>query len=145
MRKFLLLMFCLGLVGCATTPLEPIAKPVVKPIPTQEELAKMDYGKPISIDYQTIIKDYFSKNLKDPFTAHYQFAEPQPYWYRDSQMMGGKEYVGYAVIVLVNAKNGFGGYVGDKQYAFIFRDDLIIKVVDPVEFEIMGYANSFKK
>lgn len=140
MKKLIrLLTLILAISGCATTI-------PAKPLPTKEELAKMDYGKPLSIDYEKVIKDYFTTALKDPYTAQYQFAgQPQPFWYRDSPMMGGKEYIGYAVVVLVNAKNSFGGYVGDKQYAFIFHDDSIIKIVSPEEFELMGLANSFKQ
>ena len=45
MKKFLvILLACLALSGCAT-------------MPTREEIAKIDYGAPISIDYEQAIID----------------------------------------------------------------------------------------
>ena len=50
--------------------------------------------------------------------------------------MGGRLYAGYFVRVGVNAKNQMGGYVGEKMYGFIIKDERIIKVMD--EFAIQN-------
>lgn len=127
-------MGCTSFMSLGTTP--------PKPIPTPEEFAKMEFGAPLSIDYQKIIKEYFYERLKDPYSAKIEFSQqpPQPFWFRDA-LGGQKEYTGFAVMVWVNAKNSYGGYTGKKQYGFIFKDNVIVKIIDPVEFDLMNSEN----
>ncbi len=107
--------------GCAT-------------MPTQQEIANLNYGEPITIDYQIVIKDYFEKVLFDPYSAHYDFGNPHTFWMREPPLYGGGLYAGYMVIVGVNAKNRMGGYVGMQEYGFIFKDNQIIKILRPDDF-----------
>lgn len=127
MKQTAILMFFLNLFfnGCATTPNYTS--------PTQEQIAKLDYGSPITIDYQEAIKSYFHRRLFDPYSAVYEFATPQKYWVNRSPLYGGGLYAGYMVYVDVNAKNRMGGYVGAQRYGFLFKNDSIILVLNPDE------------
>jgi len=88
---------------------------------TQEELASADYGKYPS-DYENIIKSYMDIRLKDPDSARYQFLNtPQTGWNR----LGGKKF-GYIVCVYINAKNSFGGYVGNRINYFMINNGNVI-------------------
>lgn len=120
----LVLILLLVSSGCAT-------------MPTQQELSNLDYGSPLTIDYQTVIKNYFNKVLFDPYSAHYNFGNPRQYWYKEAPLLGGKLYAGYIVFVGVNAKNRMGGYVGVKEYGFLFKNNQIIKIIEPEELSLM--------
>jgi hypothetical protein len=122
MKKVIVfLLLLLILTGCVTAP-------------TQEEISKMDFGAPPQ-NYETTIKKYFDSTLFDPYSAHYDFQSPQQYYYKQSPLAGGGLYAGYRVCVGVNAKNRYGGYVGEKMYAFIIKDERIIKVLDELELQ----------
>ncbi|MCG2739114.1 MAG: hypothetical protein L6300_02615 [Syntrophaceae bacterium] len=114
-------LLILLVAGCAT-------------IPTQQEIANLNYGEPITIDYQSVIKDYFEKVLFDPYSAHYDFGNPRTFWMKEPPLYGGGLYAGYMVIVGVNARNRMGGYVGMQEYGFIFKDNQIIKILRPEDF-----------
>lgn len=109
MKKIFCLLALLVLIGgCAT-------------MPTQEQLANMDYGTPPTINCETAIKEYLKGSLFDPYSAVYEgFTTPRTYWYKEPF---GKLYSGYVVFVKVNAKNRMGGYVGIKPFGFIFKND----------------------
>jgi len=119
----LLLAVLVILGGCATPP-------------SQEQISSLDYGSPPQ-NYEATIKKYFDGVLFDPYSAHYDFESPQQYWVKDAPLMGGKLYAGYFVRVGVNAKNRMGGYVGQKMYGFIIKDERIIKVMDEFDRQNM--------
>lgn len=110
--------------GCAT-------------MPTQEEITKLDYGSPITIDYEMAVKNYFDKVLFDPYSVKYEIEAPYQSWYKEPPLLGGHLYAGYMVVVWVNAKNRFGGYTGNQKYGFIFKNNEIVKVIQPEDFELM--------
>ncbi len=122
-------MALLIMSGCAT-------------MPTQEESSKLDYDDPLAIDYGKTIRDYFEQTLFDSYPARYKFEPPRQYWYKPSVFSGGQLfsrgplYSGYMVIVWVNAKNRLGAYVGMKKFGFLFKNNELIKVVEPEEFEL---------
>jgi len=120
----LAVIFLIGLEGCASA----LA-------PSKEELANMDYGQPLTINYQEVIQKYFNDTLIDPYSAHITISpeSPKTFGWQESGLMGGNRYVGYAVAAKVNAKNRMGGYTGTKPYVFIFRDNALIKVLTPDE------------
>jgi hypothetical protein len=122
--SFSLAILCL-VAACATTP------------PTTEEISALGYGEPLTIDYKTSIKKYFEESLIDPFSAHIKIGEPQQYSYRDSLIEGRKVYAGYAVPAKVNAKNRMGGYVGWKDYIFLFRNNQLSKILTPEDLALM--------
>lgn len=126
-RKIRFIIFgllILLLAGCAT-------------MPTQQEIANLDYGALLTIDYESVIKDYFEKVLFDPYSAHYNFDYPQTYWLKQPPLLGGGIYAGYMVFVSVNAKNRMGGYVGMKEYGFLFKNNQTIKILQPEEIRLM--------
>jgi len=117
-------LLILLVAGCAT-------------MPTQQEIANLNYGAPLTIDYQSVIRNYFDKVLFDPYSAHYNFGNPQTYWLKQPPLLGGGLYAGYMVFVGVNAKNRMGGYVGMKEYGFLFKDNQIIKILQPEDISLM--------
>jgi len=119
----LLLAVLAILSGCATPP-------------SQNVISNLDYGSPPQ-NYEATIKKHFDGTLFDPYSAHYDFEPPQQYWVKDSPLMGGRLCAGYIVRVGVNAKNRMGGYVGKKMYAFIIKDERIIKVMDELDLQNM--------
>jgi hypothetical protein len=68
------------------------------------------------------LRGYFPRILRDPYSAHFQYGEPvKAVWQAGALAGGGKSY-GYLVTVLVNAKNGFGGYTGNERYDFFLMN-----------------------
>lgn len=90
-----------------------------KPMPT------MSYGEAPS-DYESQITEYFQRTLKDPDSAKYKFGTPRRAYVNAPLAYGGEvTWVGYAVPVQVNAKNGFGGYAGFQPFTFLFQNGSI--------------------
>jgi len=97
--------------------------------PTSAELAKADYGSPVSQDEaQKQVVAWMTLHLKDADSAKYQWGEVQKDFVKDAPIIGGAIYTGYVLRALVNAKNGYGGYVGFETYTFLFRDGRIARV-----------------
>jgi hypothetical protein len=98
MRALLVAVFLLGLLGCAT------------PDPS------IEVGTPPA-DYEQRVKSYFENVLIDPDSAHYKIGTPYRA-YLDAPLIrgGGIEWNGWAVDVLINAKNRMGGYSGWTPY-----------------------------
>jgi len=90
-----------------------------------EPMAPVDYGSPISYDDAVQVGEkYIKASLLDPYSAHIDwsynfvpFTEKVPFF---------KRTTGYASCVTVNAKNAYGGYVGEKTYRIIIRDGRVI-------------------
>ncbi|MBI5587185.1 MAG: hypothetical protein HY889_02335 [Deltaproteobacteria bacterium] len=74
-------------------------------LPTPEQLANENFGE-CPANYKERIMAQINENLFDPYSAMYRFSEPEKY------VSGGK--FGKRVVVYVNAKNRFGGYVGEE-------------------------------
>lgn len=116
-----------------------------------EELTKLDYGTPITINYEEAIKKYWENILKNPQTVVYEFqVSPQKYWYRDIffEKDGAKSriYMGYAVFVEIDYKNmeeSEKKYFEKLPWVFIFRDNKIIKCVSPEETKMWEKHNKY--
>ncbi|MFZ5621157.1 MAG: hypothetical protein ACOY5W_09070 [Pseudomonadota bacterium] len=79
------------------------------------------YGPPPD-DYEESIREYFSTRLKDPDSARYEFGKPRRAYINHALIQGGGvQWFGYAVDVIINAKNSYGGYVGRRKYFVFFR------------------------
>lgn len=116
------------LVGCAT--------------PTQQELATADYGS-YPTDFEQIIKNHMQATLKDPESARYQFLNsPKSGW----NSFGGLKY-GYVVCAYINAKNSYGGYVGNRISYFLLKNDRVIDTMhgdgNYVEAMVQGRCKVF--
>ena len=101
---------------------------VVTGCETTAGLATADYGI-VPDGYEAAIKEYFSSRLKDPYSAVYRFEFPRRAWYRDGLVFGGKIHYGFIVPVGLNAKNSYGGYVGEEAHAIFFRDGHLVQEV----------------
>ncbi|GAB7215880.1 hypothetical protein OS42_24910 [Dickeya oryzae] len=80
--------------------------------------------------YRQIIKkqiySYCSFALKDPYSAHYSFMAPyKGYLEKDSFTSKNKVTFGWVVPVVINAKNGFGAYMGKHKMLFVFSEGKI--------------------
>jgi len=115
------------LSGCAGTTM-----------PTRAERKNIDYGAPLSIDYESSIKNYFDKSLFDPYSAHYSFSSPETCCLKEGLLSGGRQYVGYLVVVGVNAKNRMGAYVGMQEYGFLFKNNRLVKVLKSGQLQYFG-------
>lgn len=112
--QLVFLFFFLTLAGCAANP------------PTQEQLESADYGSPISQQAaRRLATEFFQSHLRDPGSAQYRWGRIERGWIRQAPIHGGRVVYGYALNVDVNAKNAYGGYVGFRNYIFIFRDGQI--------------------
>lgn len=109
MKKIIVsISLCAVVAGCALPP-------------SKEELAGADYGSYPSNHEQTI-KNYMQRVLKDAESARYQFLNsPKTGW----NGFGGSKY-GYVVCAYINAKNSYGGYVGNRMSYFMIRNDRVI-------------------
>lgn len=92
--------------------------------PTTAEMATWDYG-PYPSNYEEIVKDSMLTILFDPYSAQYHFqSSPSQRWF--ARPFGQPTEYGWGGIVLVNAKNRMGGYVGAKPYAYLIRNGRLV-------------------
>ncbi len=125
---------------------DPLGKFAV-PVPVQNE----DCGK-FPDNYEELVKTYFSNTLLDPYSAHYRFVQPYKAGYRPGRYMaetapeiyeGGKIQFGYMIEVWINAKNRYGGYVGEKfSRLFLYKDGTVRRLVFKDDREWRPYPNS---
>jgi hypothetical protein len=90
--------------------------------PAPPELLTTSIGPPPA-DYETQIRDYFRSSLFDPYSAVYETRKPVRGWGRADD---GVMRVFWAVCGTVNAKNRFGGYVGQRPFLAMFNQARII-------------------
>lgn len=105
-----------GLTGCASAP-------------SAEQIQNADYGAPANQEEaEQLAKNWLQGRLKDPYTAVYQWSPVYRGWMKDPPLLGGKMSAGYILEGSVNAKNGFGGYVGARPYKFIVHNGALAAV-----------------
>ncbi len=103
-------------IGCSCT----------KPMP------KFYYGSAIEQnDAEKTVINYLQRVLYDPYSARLRFGNVYQGYFQTTPTTGCKVYYGYVLNVGVNAKNRYGGYVGEKLYTFVFYDQRIIYVNNP--------------
>jgi hypothetical protein len=110
------------LTGCATNP----------PVFTSQQLATAHYGQPLTIDWQAAVKGWFLKKVTDPLSAQYTFNGPPHKGYIHTALNG--TIFAYFTVVRVNAKDSYGAYIGFLPYLFIFKNNHIIKVAKPGQY-----------
>ncbi len=97
--------------------------------PSAEQLAVADYGlRPSDTTAKAIAQSYISERLKDPESARIRWGSIEQSWFRQ---MGGKTRFAWRLPASVNAKNSYGGYTGDKPWAFFFRGDQLVGIGEP--------------
>lgn len=109
-RLLTLAVLALCLAGCST--------------PTADELRNADYGS-YPYDYESIIRSHMRGVLKDPESARYEFLNsPKIGW----NGFGEKQF-GHVVCVNINAKNSYGGYVGNRLSYFMIRNGRVVRTL----------------
>lgn len=111
----LIVCLILGAIGgCATRP-------------TVEQFSNADYGAPMDeARARAIAKQAISSLLKDPQSARFTWGELRKGYVSNGWFYGGGFLYGYLLDVHVNARNSFGGYVGNRLYQFLFHDGKIV-------------------
>ena len=97
-----------GLAACATTP-----------APTQAEIEAYDYGpRPTNEVFWSMAEQEVRERLRDPESARFKRGNAirRGYW----PQFFGEPIWGYYACGQVNSKNGFGGYVGDTYYLYVW-------------------------
>ncbi|QGX91265.1 hypothetical protein EFZ10_06250 [Tatumella sp. TA1] len=108
MKKIILALCFSILVGCVSSP------------PT-DEISKADFGN-LPSNHQDLVKEKLGTTLKDPYSAHYNFGLVGKAWCKS----GFTTYYGWLIPVTVNAKNSYGGYVGNTPMAFLYTKGQVI-------------------
>lgn len=120
MMRWMIIVVAMAMAGCAT--LSP------------EDVARGNYGPPPPSTYQDDIKAGMSRVLRDPHSAMYRFEPPRKAYAYPNGTLSAPEF-GWIVLVLVNAKNGFGGYTGEQPHWFFFQGS---------KFRVFPYFGEFK-
>lgn len=124
MRKLSILIAMAVLVGCQA----PVAKPPLE-AGWRPDAINADYGQ-YPTNYESIIRDWYLKNLKDPQSAIFvSFSKPRKEHAVVNQFKKSAIF-GYSVCGTVNAKNSYGGYTGNKTSWFLIRNGTVVKTQD---------------
>jgi hypothetical protein len=127
MLKKLLIVTSVITAGCAAPP--PAEEP-----PQAVDTKNANYGA-YPTDYEALVKNWGSANLKDPDSARYsKISKP-----RKEYMFENKQpFFGYSICAAINAKNSYGGYTGNQTYWFLIRDGKIARTQN-TEIPIAGF------
>src|SRR5690606_37667261 len=89
---------------------------------------------PDPADTERMVRAWGEVNLKDPDSARYTFGPLKKGYYRPNQIPGslptGKAHFAWEQLVVINAKNSYGGYTGQQAYTFYFRDGRMVHYID---------------
>lgn len=93
-----------------------------------QQIESGDYGE-FPENYEEIVKEHFELILFDPFSAQYKLVSGPEKWYSRKAPIagGGVNILGYRVVILVNAKNRMGGYVGWQKYTVLIRNGQVVQ------------------
>ena len=120
--KFMRMAIFLGalsLVGGLTACSEPI---------TQADVATADFGKPIAqADCERIAKQTVLPILRDPGSAQFDFGKCEKSSQASIPIASLPKQFGYGMAFTVNARNGFGGYAGPRQYFVLIKDGTVVR------------------
>lgn len=95
---------------------------------SQEEATKADYGQPIAQSTcEKIARDNITPLLRDPTSPIFSFAACAKDAAHSIPIANLPKQFGYGMAFTVNAKNGFGGYTGPKQYYVLIKDGVVIR------------------
>ena len=121
-------IFCAGFVALSGGCKSP---------PTQEEMAKYDYG-PRPEDYQKIVRDYLSPKLHDPANAVVDFKAGPRVLFQQETALRSLQY-GWGVCVFVNDKDAKGGDEAPYPMVFFIRDGKIAAVNGGTDDNVIGW------
>ena len=92
--------------------------------PTAEQLANNTFAECPS-DYEQMIKQRLSANLIAPSSVMFRFSRPEKY-------VHSGQY-GHVVSVGLNAKNRFGGYIGEQLHEFMCFPNGSVREINETE------------
>jgi hypothetical protein len=96
-----------------------------------------DYGTQPSYDEGVKVGEAFIKrDLADPYSAHIEW--PYTFVPFDEKVPFFKRTTGYATCVTVNAKNAYGGYVGEQTYRILIRNGTVIEYAEVSHTKLFG-------
>ncbi len=96
-----------------------------------------NYGEPILYaDAMPKIERYLQSYLKDPMSAVYECGLPKKSWLSQIGARVPVKY-GFGVMCTINAKNSFGGYVGNKEFEFLFQGQTLARASSYEEFGVV--------
>ena len=123
------LLAATSLTGCGVTEAYEASK--LKPAQMSfDTIRNADYGSKPPANYQDIVKAAISRTLLDPTSPLFTFnGEPEKGFIMESERLGTYESFGWRVCGSVNAKNKFGGYVGDNLFIVIMRGSDVMQIV----------------
>ena len=109
MRFFIVLIVAMFLEGCGL-----VAQKKADELLSRSTQA--DWGV-LDSDHEATERAYILQTLKDPYSAMFRFSTPT----RGVSHSLGEPVLAWYSLVYVNAKNSFGGYVGERPYGFAYR------------------------
>lgn len=133
-KYFFVCVILLSLFGCVKTQEQQISERIFTQRAEMISAVKAALDSsldisPLSGDWKKIVESSISLILKDPDSAKYTFIDTPQYYgfsnrgkYRGDFNSGRSPILGYIGSVLVNAKNSYGGYTGNKLWMFIISD-----------------------
>ncbi len=99
--------------------------------PLAADIETADYGA-YPRDYESIVKDWYLRNLKDPDSARFgRITRPLKEHAITKQFKKDAVY-GYSVCAAVNARSTFGGYTGRQTRWFLIRTGRIVRSDKPL-------------
>lgn len=105
-----------------------------------QSIALADMGKtPSNIldGIQVIAQGY----LKDPYSAQYKIGAVYPGYCKEGWLKGGSiSWKGWAVNVMINARNSYGGYTGYEPHTVLFSNDSAVRIMEGDYFGAYGPA-----
>lgn len=124
MRKIIsACVFSLVISGCSTGP----GLMDFDPLPTEQQIISANYGD-LPADYKDQIVKYVSSKLLDPYSAKIEIGKPYKAFSQNNKAAGGLVRYGWAVPVMTNAKNAYGGYTGYQPTYLIFEHGVMYDV-----------------
>lgn len=100
---------------------------------TREEIGP--YPKSLMEPVQAAAQSY----LKDPASATYELGALYPAYCKKGSLEGkGIAWKGWALNVMINARNSFGGYAGGTPFTFLFSGDTVVRIVEGENFGAYG-------
>ncbi len=94
-----------------------------KPISDTVDLTNAEHGQ-FPDNYEDLVKEWASSNLKDPDSAKYsKISKPR----KEYMVVDLKPFFGYSTCATINAKNSYGGYIGNRNFWFMIRDGKIVR------------------
>lgn len=129
MRILCVAVLAWSLTGCAS---RTTSSPYYQATP--EDLAQGNYGTPPE-DPMPAILAHMQRALKDPESARYR-CEPAKKAHRVAGATRDGLSFFYRVDCKVNAKNAYGGYVGEHDWEFTFRDGVLTDGTDMTQLRI---------